>query len=83
MRHYLYFAGRDSREFGIYISGSGTFNAPERDIEFVSVPGRSGDLTIDNGRFLNVTGTYPAFIHQNFAENAAKARLWLQSLTGY
>lgn len=83
MRHYLYFAGRDSREFGIYISGSGTFNAPERDIEFVSVPGRSGDLTIDNGRFLNVTGTYPAFIHQNFTENAMKARLWLQSLTGY
>lgn len=83
MRHYLYFAGKDSREFGIYISGSGTFNAPERDVEFVSVPGRSGDLTIDNGRFLNVTGTYPAFIHQNFTENAMKARLWLQSLTGY
>lgn len=66
-----------SSDFGIYISGSGTFNAPERDVEVISVPGRNGDIVIDNGRFKNNTVTYPAFIRELFKERAAGARDWL------
>lgn len=66
-----------SSHFGIYISGSGTYNAPERDVETISIPGRNGDLIIDNNRYKNVHVTYPAFIRQKFKTNADAARRWL------
>lgn len=75
--HKFWYNGRMSSDFGIYISGSGAFNAPERDVEVISIPGRNGDLIIDNGRFKNVTGSYPAFIRALFRERAAGARDWL------
>ena len=59
---YLTFNGKNSAEFGVWISGGGTYNAPARDVEMVSVPGRNGDISYDNGRFQNVAVTYPAFI---------------------
>lgn len=83
MRNYLTFAGRDSREFGIYISGQGTFDAPEREYEFYSVPGRDGDLVGTSTRLKNRDLRYPAFIFQNFARNVAVWRDFLLHLTGY
>ena len=83
MMHHLYYAGRSSAEFGIYISGSGVYNAPERDVEKTSIPGRSGDLTTDNNRFGNITVEYPAFIRREFSQNAEAARAWLLMQKGY
>ena len=83
MRNYLTFAGRDSREFGIYISGQGTFDAPEREYEFYTVPGRDGDLVGTSTRLKNRDLRYPAFILQNFARNVAAWRDFLLHLTGY
>lgn len=77
------FNGQKSSDYGIYISGSGTFDFPERDIEKVSVEGRNGDLIIDNGRFKNISLTYPAFIRQNFKKNVDGARMWLLADSGY
>ena len=76
MRKFFY-NGHMSSDFGIYISGSGTFNAPERDVEVVSIPGRNGDIVIDNGRFKNITVSYPAFIRTLFKDRSAGARDWL------
>lgn len=81
--HFFLFDGRSSRDFGIYISGSGTFNAPERDVEKVSIPGRNGDLLIDNGRFKNIEVTYPAFVRRHFSEYVDLAKMWLLSTSGY
>lgn len=83
MINYLIFGGKRSRDFGIYISGSGAFNAPERDVESISIPGRNGDLILDNGRFYNITVTYPAFIHRDFQRQARAARDWLLASSGY
>lgn len=58
----LAFGGVDSADYGIYIDGGGVFNSPQRDVSMISIPGRNGDLTIDNGRFENVEVTYSAFI---------------------
>lgn len=66
-----------SSDFAIYISGSGTYNAPERDTESVSIPGKNGDLIIDNKRFKNITVKYPAFIREEFKDNTDGARAWL------
>ena len=75
--------GRSSREFGMMITGAGTYNAPERDVEFISIEGRNGDLIIDNGRFKNVPLSYPISICRDFPEKAAAARAWLLSKSGY
>lgn len=77
------FNGMNSREFGIYISGSASYNAPERSIEKIEIPGRNGSLTLDNHRFLNISVTYPAFIKDKFSFNSAGARMWLLQNAGY
>lgn len=79
----ILFNGRMSDSFGIYISGSGTYNAPERDTESIEIPGRNGALVIDNKRFKNVVVSYPAFIRQMFKEHAAGAREWLLQSAEY
>lgn len=77
------FNGKKSSEFGIYISGSGTYKFPERDVQKIEVPGRNGDLIIDNGRFKNITLNYPAFVRQNFKKNTDAARMWLLQDSAY
>lgn len=54
------FDGQNSLDSGIYITGEAVFNAPERVVEMISVPGRNGALAIDQGRFENIEVTYPA-----------------------
>lgn len=67
--NYFIFGGTPSRDFGVYISGDGTFTAPERDMTTVAVPGRNGELLIDNGRYRNVSITYRCGIVRNFKTN--------------
>lgn len=81
--HSFTLGGENCRDYGIMVSGEKTFNAPEPDVTVIEIPGRNGSLTIDNGRFKNVTVTYPAVIYGNFANNARRARAWLCSVPGY
>lgn len=69
MRDFFIFGNIKSAEYNAWIGGSGTFAAPSRDITEVTVPGRNGSLTIDNGRYKNVTLTYEAFIPNDFETN--------------
>lgn len=71
------FNGENSKSYGIYVSGSGTFNSPELDAVSYEVPGRNGDIVISNNRYKNITVTYPAFIRHAFKYNAERARAWL------
>ena len=70
MSEYLIYNGINTADFGIFISGAESFSAPEADVTFLTVPGRSGDLSINNGRFKNMTIRYPAFIRDGFKEKA-------------
>ena len=79
----LTFDGVSTAEFGVWISGGGTFDAPARDIETISVPGRNGDLYFDNGRYRNITVSYPAFISNRFQPRIDDFRAWLCSHVGY
>lgn len=83
MRNWLLFAGVSCKDFGVYISGEGTFNSPERDYEVTSVPGKNGDVYFDNHRFKNVKLTYPAFITRNFEASVTAFRSFLLSCSGY
>lgn len=50
----------------VYIDRSLQYNKPAKNVETISVPGRNGDLILDEGTFKNVTISYPAYIRENF-----------------
>ena len=77
------FGGRNLADFGVFISGEGTYGAPERSVTEEVVPGRNGTLVIDNGRFENLMVTYPAFIIEDFPQRIEGLRNYLSSIKGY
>lgn len=83
----LTFGGEQSGKYGLYISGAGAFNAPQRDVEMVTIPGRNGSFALDHGRFENIEVTYPAGIFgtddNDFAQKVSDIRAWLCSKKGY
>lgn len=79
----LRFGPSDSESLGIYITGAAVYNAPERDVSMVTVPGRSGDLCLDNGRWKNIVVTYPAFTCGDLAEAMRKIRYEFGASAGY
>ena len=83
----LKFGEVDSADYGIYIDGEGVFNAPARDVEMISVPGRNGDITLDLGRYENITVNYPAGIYgddqTDFRERFSDFRNAVLSQKGY
>lgn len=83
MKNFIIFNNKSLRDFGVYISGLNTYNAPSRDAESVSVPGRNGNLTLDNGRYNNISVTYPAFICNNYDARVEGLRNFLLSQSGY
>lgn len=83
MKHELIFGGVNLSDYGVWISGEGTFNAPSRSFELVSIPGRNGDLIIDNGKWENIMVTYPAYIEKGFRGKFPDFRMMLCNMTGY
>lgn len=83
MNQNLTFGGVNTADYGIYLTGTGTFSAPERDVEYVGVPGRNGDLLIDNGRWKNIEVTYPANIPREFEHRLPEYRARICAKRGY
>ena len=82
-RSRLVYNGIDLRKYGLYVSGGKTFNSPKKEYTKVSIPGRSGDLVISNGRFSNVTVEYEAILIEDYEENTAMLRSILLSPNEY
>ena len=76
-----------SRNYGVYITGEAVYNAPERDVEMINIPGRNGSFALDKGRFQNIEVTYPAGIfadtEADFAQAISDFRNLLCSRSGY
>lgn len=83
----LSFDGEDSRNYGVYITGEAVYNAPERDVEMITIPGRNGSFALDNGRFQNIEVSYPAGIfadtEADFRQAVSDFRNFLCSRKGY
>ena len=78
------FDNKSSADFGLFINGRGVFDSPEPDLEYVSIPGRSGDLIYDNKRFNNIEVTYPAcFTMSNFKSNFKDLQAFMLKHKGY
>lgn len=76
------FDGLESADYGVFLKGGGTFNAPRRKYTVVDIPGRNGGLTLDDGAYEDVTHTYPAFIARGFENNVQEFRNLLASKIG-
>lgn len=83
----LIFGGVDSSDYGIYITGDAVYNAPEREVEFIDIPGHNGSLAMDKGRYNNITVTYPAGTfgknQEDFREALSAFRNAILSQKGY
>lgn len=81
------FDGESSLNYGVYLTGEGVFNAPERAVEMLEIPGRNGSFILDQGRFQNISVTYKAGIvdysEADFATRVSDVRNWLCSKVGY
>lgn len=80
---YFTYNGRSSADFGLHIEKKDVFSAPEYDAEFISIPGRSGDIINPNRRFANIKVTYTVFLARKNTSALASAlreiKGWLYS----
>lgn len=83
----LIFGNIDSADYGIYITGESVYDAPERAVEMVKVPGRNGAIALDLGRWENVEVSYPAGCfgddQSDFASKISDFRNAIVSQIGY
>lgn len=77
---YFTYNGRSSADFGLHIETKDVFSAPEYDAEFISIPGRSGDIINPNRRFANIKVTYTVFLAR---KNAAALVSVLRDIKGW
>lgn len=80
---HVYFDGVDLADFGITVSGVGTYNSPERDYELIEIPGRDGDVIVDNGRSKNISIAYPVNIEAGLPLKVQALSEFLLSHVGY
>ena len=82
----IIFNGIPSTNYGIHVEKPPVYATPEHDYEVVHIPGRNGDLVIDNGSYQNVTRKYSISVGEidgNFTTLAAGVSEWLHSASGY
>ena len=60
--NYFVYKGIKSSDMGLRIESKEVFSAPEYEVDFLSIPGRHGDLIGDGGRFPNAQITYSVFL---------------------
>ena len=83
MKHFFTYGGRRSDEYGVTISGGGTYSAPARDMTEVVIPGKNGHMLLDNGRFENITVTYPGWLARTFEGRFDEFRAAMAASPGY
>lgn len=80
------FNGISSQDYGIQVEHPPGYQTPARDYEVIHIPGRNGDLVIDNGSYQNVTRSYQIAVgslEKDFTGMANVIAEWLHSASGY
>ncbi|MFP5521278.1 hypothetical protein [Peptococcus simiae] len=84
---YFIYKGRSSREFGLRILNDMSLQVPEYDIEFVEIPGRDGDLALDNKRYKSVDRSFRCHLippkGQTLDQAVVAIAAWLSLQPGY
>lgn len=83
MRDRLIVNGKDLADFGVYLTNSGVYTTPEKDVEEIEIPGKSGTVQFSKNRYKNVRIPYPCAIPFVFKENFNEMISFLCSQSGY
>lgn len=68
---------------GAYVWGAGEYSAPSRSVDMIEVPGRNGDLLVDNGNYNNTTAQFGVIVTKDIPQNTDKLKHLLYSQKGY
>ena len=79
----IVYNGIKIKDYGVWAKGGGMYSAPARRYTPLTVPGRNGVLTIDEGAFEEVEHEYPCFIAEDFPVNIQGLRNALLASPGY
>lgn len=82
MNDFFILDGVDSRDFGVYLYRKETLTSPARVYQRVAVPGRNGDILIDEGNYNNVNLSYGAIIIDKPYDNITAFKNFLLSRAG-
>ena len=80
------FNGISSQDLHIQVQTEPSYDFPEKDYEVTHVPGRNGDIVIDQGSWQNVSRKYNLAMDAgkiSYTEVASKLVQWLHSASGY
>lgn len=81
------FNGISSKDIGLEVETFPEYEAPQKILDVISVPGRNGDLVIDTGTYKNVPRTYKVSIATfdkiSYSQKMAQIAEWLYSANGY
>ena len=81
--NYFEYKGIRSSDMGLRIESKNVFSGPEYEVDFLSIPGRDGDLIAAGGRFPNVQVTYSVFIPaktiSELSQKITAVKAWLYS----
>ena len=79
----LLFAGKNLSAFNAYLASSNFLDGSQREVESVSVAGRSGDLLMDRKRFKNFTLKAQMYITSDLQYSMGALRAYMNSFSGY
>ena len=81
------FNGISARTYGVYVTDVNVFDSAQRQVEYITIPGRNGQFALDHGRFENVTVVYSCAMgadsDTDFADAISDFRNALASAKGY
>ena len=81
------FGEHSTKDFDLVIQAPPTYNFPDKDVSKEHIPGRNGDLIIDNNCWKNTERTYSiASVFRpgtDFVSNSERLIKWLTSYKGY
>lgn len=81
------FGEHSTKDFDLVIQAPPTYNFPDKDVSKEHIPGRNGDLIIDNNCWKNTERTYSiaSVFHPgtDFVSNSERLIKWLTSYKGY
>lgn len=76
-------AGHSFNAYGLFATDAGIYNAPEPDVNAISIAGKNGDLLIPNNRYKNISVRYPCVILSQLASNLDVIKGYLLSNPAY
>ena len=86
MKNYLTFNGISSKDLGIRIERHNNFSSPQRVVERIKVPGRTGEIIIDDNSYENIIFEYEFILDCKSSDLVTKANEisnWLHSDYSY